>query len=315
MSWITDRWELKIVALVTAIALWIYTSGQVRTERAVVVTLSDADVSGLPVGMRIATITPREFTVRLSAPLGRWSEGGPDVRPRLVLRAEDLADGHQELPLTSRSLGFGSDIRIVGTEPAVTAISVAVARSAEEILPVDPPKVLTPAGFDAVIELDHTLVTVRGDGVLLTRLRDEGLRIAVVPVDLRAVDAVATPVQRVALRPQDAALELPQRPVATITLLPIRGTKRTVTVPVTVLMGEGMRSGSDVVLDPQVATITVHGSEERLKALRPEAELVAYVAVRADLLKDQPHVLPVSLVGPVWLAADPVMITVTVRAR
>ncbi len=315
MRWITDRWELKIVAMVTAIALWIYTSGQVRTERAVVVTLSDGDVAGLPVGMRIASIRPREFTVRLSAPLGRWSEGGPDVRPRLVVRPEDLADGHQELPLTSRSLGFGSDVRIIGTEPSVNAISIAVARSAEEILPVDPPKVLTPAGYDAVIELEHTLVTVRGDGALLTRLRDEGLRVAMMPVDLRAVDALTTPVQRVALRPQEASLELPQRPVASITLLPVRGTKRTVTVPVTVLMGEGMRLGNDVVLDPPVATITVHGPEERLKELRPEAELVAYVAVRADLPMDQPQVLPVSLVGPGWLVADPAMITVTVRVR
>ena len=53
MRWILGNWELKLVSLVVALALWSYTSGQVRVERQVLVEITPAQIAGLPAALHV----------------------------------------------------------------------------------------------------------------------------------------------------------------------------------------------------------------------------------------------------------------------
>ncbi len=66
---LVEHWELKVVALVIAVALWLYTNGQVRIERSVNVVVAPSAVLSLPDGYRVTSITPQNFTINISVPV------------------------------------------------------------------------------------------------------------------------------------------------------------------------------------------------------------------------------------------------------
>ena len=72
----SEHWELKLVALVIAVALWLYTNGQVRIERSINVSVTSASVQSLPKGYRVTEIRPDKFTVNLSVPVSQVGGAG-----------------------------------------------------------------------------------------------------------------------------------------------------------------------------------------------------------------------------------------------
>ncbi len=59
--------------------------------------------------------------------------------------------------------------------------------------------------------------------------------------------------------------------------------------------------------------LTLRGPENLLAALAPEKDLAAFVRLPAEMDLDAPATVPVELLAPAWLTADPVAVKVTRR--
>ena len=312
------HWELKAVALVLAVALFIYTSGQVRVDKTMSVTITEASVRNLPQDYQVVNITPREFKVLLSVPTSRSADiEAETVSPVLELRAESLAAKNVSWLLTSHLLRLPNDVRITGTEPAdIREVTVQLDRVIEGSLPVEPPHLVgLPPGLDADIALDVTMAQVSAGGDTLELLHHDRERIRFQDVDLRTVDPKLTGErkERMVLTPLAAPQETPYRitaPIsATVTIHPLLGMTRELSAPIQLLAGRDLLRSVDLTLTPPRATLTVRGPENLLKDLTPEA-LTAFVRLPDDLGPDTSQDLPVEILAPSWLVVQPVRVRV-----
>lgn len=314
MRWITAHWELKVVAGVLAIALWVYTSGQVRVERTVTVVAGEAPVKGLGVDHQVVQIRPREFKVRLSLPMSRQGELEVDtIIPRLEVSPDQAGAGTVTFPLTSALLRLSNDIRIETTEPAlVREIEVQVDRVAEGLLPVEPPRTTGLAdGLAADIALESTLVRVQAPSTVLERLQAERYRVRFQDLPLSQVPAdLAHPrVERCTLvpvtPPVEATYRLLQPVQATITVRPLEIERRTLTIPLAITATPEWWRRTGIELTEPLITLTVRGPRNLLRDLRPEREMTATVVIPDDQPVNGMQVLPVQVLGPAWLEHEP----------
>lgn len=317
---ITSHWELKAVALVLAVALYVYTSGQVRVEKTFTVSITDAAVKGLPSDYQVVGITPRDFKVQLSVPSSRLADlESETILPRLEIRPEQLTAEEASWPLTSAVLRLSNDIRIQATEPPdLREIMVRLDRVTEGTLPAEPPHLAgLPAGLDATVRLDQTLLRVAAGGDVLDVLSRDHERVRFQDVDLRSIDSgLATERQeRLVLTPLAPALETPYRvldPVtAVVVIRPLQGVPKELSAPVKLLAGKDVLRSMEVSVTPPRVALTVRGPENRLAALNVE-ELTAYVRLPDDIAPDQAgHDLPVEVLAPAWLVVEPATVRVT----
>jgi hypothetical protein len=318
---LTTHWELKIVAMVLAVALYVYTSGQVRVERTVTVTVSDTGVKGLPTDYQVVGITPREFKVQLSVPTSRLSDlESTAIVPRLEIRPEHLAAREALWPLTSFLLQLPNDIRIESTEPPdVREISLRLDRVVEGTLAVEPPHLAgLQAGLDASIKLETTLARIAAGGDVLEVLHRDHERVRFQDVDLRSVPAnlTAERQERLILTPLAPAQETPYQvldPIrALITVRPIMGLARELSVPVKLLAGKDLLRSIEVTLTPPRVALTVRGPENQLAALTSEA-MTAFVRLPDDIAPDAAaRELPVEVLAPGWLIVEPATVRIAI---
>ncbi len=315
---ITDHWELKAVALVLAVALYIYTSGQVRVEKTISVTLTELAIRGLPSDYQVVNITPREFKVQLSVPTSRLTDLESEaVAPRLELRPEQLVAESASWPLTSHLLRLPNDIRIIATEPAdIREVTVQLDRVTEGSLPVEVPHLVgLPAGLEASISLDVTMTRITTGGDTLDLLSRDHERIRFQDVDLRAIDPGLASERQEKLvliplpAPQETHYHVLGSVTATITIHPLLSMTREMSAPIQVLGGRDLLRSVEVILTPPRAALTVRGPENLLKDLKPES-LTAFVRLADDLTPEANHDLPLEFLSPSWLAIDPVQVRV-----
>lgn len=320
MSGLTAHWELKLVALVIALGLWQYTNGQVRVDRTIRVVVSDAAVQSLSAGRyQVTRIEPREFTVHVSTPTnleGTFRTDG--LVPRLVVDADELDKGRQEFPLGNRALGLHDDIRIVFDIDTPRFITVAWDRVEDGYLPVEPPRLdKVPAGLEATIALDRTRIKVSGARSRMEELRQEGHRVRFMPIALDDVDPhqAGSREERLVLKDQDPLVRTTEDVHATITLRPRAGAPRIVSLPLAVLVPQEMVGSGRLQLEPERVVLTLRGPENLLSALAPEKDLAVFVRLRQQPDFDATVELPVELLAPPWLSADPVLVKVTRRQK
>lgn len=316
MRWLLAHWDLKLVALVLAVALWMYTTGQVHVERVFTVTVSDRAVVNLPERSRITGISPREFRVRVSMPASRADDLVADrLTPRLELDPQAAARRGQSFPIAPRILGLGDDVRVLAVEPDnVREIAVGLDQEAEADLPAELPLITgLPAGLEASLSIDLTLVRVRAPSEALERMRQARTRVRFEAIDLQGVDPLlAKPRQeRVALTPATADFSVLHTAHALITVRPRTGGTRQVTMPVEVLGGRDLLRSLAVDIDRPRIPLSLRGPENLLAALRPEVDLCLYVRLRDDLAPGLRHELPLGVAAPAWLSVDAGSVGVT----
>ena len=191
MRWVLDNWQIKLVALSLAVALWFYTSGQARVERTLTVSVAVAAVRNLPAGARIAEITPREFTVEVDGPMIVLQELRSDpILPRLDLAGGALDEGRQDFPITNQVLGLPADVRIQRINPSsVTAITVTLGRVIEKEMLVEAPELEhVPAGLAPNLNLEESRVLITGPENALEDLLARHPRLRFLPVSLKDVN-------------------------------------------------------------------------------------------------------------------------------
>jgi YbbR domain-containing protein len=314
---LVEHWELKLVALVIAVALWLYTNGQVRVERTLNVVVNRSAVQSLPADYRVNVIEPQGFTVKVSVPMNQAGSLRNPIVPNLIISGDAVNRGEQSFPITSSLLGLDDDLRIERIEPeTVREVRVAFALITEDYLPVEVPVIKgLPDGIQATLAIEPTRVRVRGTREQLDRLKGSGQRLVFDPIVLDGVDPTlqVTRKEVVALTHQDQNLEVIDRVTATVTLSPQQGASREVAVPVQLLAPKDFTARFTVEFSQPQVVLALHGPASLLGGLQPETELTAYVALRPTIELGVPVEVPVGVMGPSWATYDPVTIRVTVN--
>lgn len=316
LRWLIADWQLKLVSLVVAVALWSYTSGQVRVERQVQVELSAARIAGLPPGLTVARIEPADFIAVVSLPAAKANalrEG--TLHPHLELpRAREA--GAVELSLTSRMLGLDSDMRVVRTDPPLRSIRVHLSRLVTASLPAEPPAVLgLPAGLSAEVRLDRTRVEVRDSAERLAAFeaRGEPLRFAPIRLDGLDPDLAGPREERVALHPLEG-LPQPIDPVlATVVVAPARRARAVLEAPVALLLPARASGRWRVEPAEPTTAVRVEGLEAAVRALRA-ADLVVWADLRHEP-PPGPLTVPVQVQAPPGLRAVAEPVTLRIAAQ
>ena len=105
MKWLTDRWQVKTLALVLAVVLYFFTGTQITVERSFTVQVEEQDLQGLPADYLVSRLAPREFDITIAGPMAVVSDLSElSIRPLLPISGPGLADGRQEFDLTERLL-------------------------------------------------------------------------------------------------------------------------------------------------------------------------------------------------------------------
>lgn len=312
-----EHWELKLVALVIAVALWLYTNGQVRVERTLNVMVNDSSVQSLPADYRVNAIEPKSFSVKVSVPMNQAGSLRNPIIPNLVISGEAVLRGQQSFPITSSMLGLDDDLRIERVEPEhVREVRVDFALITEDYLPVEAPTISgLPEGIQATLAIEPTRVRVRGTREQLDDLKARAQRLVFDPIVLDGVDPTMQATRRevVALTHKDSHLEVVDRVTATVTLTPQTGATKEVGVPVQILAPKDFTTRFSIELSQPQVVLALHGPASLLAALQPETELTAYVALRPTIELGVPVEVPVGVMGPTWATYDPVTIRVTVN--
>ncbi len=308
MRWILGNWELKLVSLVVAVALWTYTSGQVRVERQILVEMTAAQVSGLPAELQLTALEPAEFVAVLSVPTSKLGDLRDQVlRPTIELPRDRREAGTFELALTGRLLGLDSDIRILRTEPGeVRAITVRLSGLAFATLPAEaPPVVGLPGGIAAAVRLDRTRVEVRGPREKIAEAEASGTPLHFTAIRLDNIDpALAAPrEERVVLHVADGQPAPVDPVIATVTLRPARSATVTLRVPVSVLFGPAEAGHWRVEGASLTAEVRLSGPEGVVRALRAE-EITAWVDLHSGPLEAGDREVAVQVQAPETVKAE-----------
>lgn len=316
MRWLLANWQIKLVALSLAVALWFYTSGQARVDRTLTVTVTPAAVRNLPASARLAEIGPREFTVDVDGPMTVLRELRADpIVPRLELAAGALSDGRQAFPITNQVLGLPADVRILRVNPSsVEAITVTLGRVVSKEMLVEAPELEdVPPGLAPKLNLEESRVEITGPQNAITQLLARHPRLRFLPVSLADANpliARAEPL-RIRLTP-DVPPSITVPPLhALITLVPVDAVRDRLSLAVHLLATPDFLAKHQVELSQPQVVVSVRGPSNLLQGLVP-GTVAAYVDLRRPLELNQPQEVPVQVIGPPWLSADPVALRVTV---
>lgn len=315
MRLFTSHWQIKLVALVLATALWIFSNDQARIDRTINVQVRNEAVHSLPEGWAVIDIEPRAFAATVSGHLSAVNQAKDnEVVPKLVVSAEALDKGYQLFsPITNSMLGLDADTRIQRINPeSVTGITVRFARMVDENVPVEIPRLKdVPPGLETTIALDHTQVLVRGPHNEIEALRGQKIRFQ--PVSLAGVDpTIHQPItEKLQLIPLPVTVTMQEQVMATITVKPVIASRRVISVPIHFLTPKDFFRKYDLELSQGQITMTVNGPENLLNALRPEEDVSAFINLRRALEPNVTVELPVNLLAPAWLSYDATTVRVT----
>jgi hypothetical protein len=106
--------------------------------------------------------------------------------------------------------------------------------------------------------------------------------------------------------PVESPYRLLQPLSADIVIRPTSGEQRTVTLPLTLAATSELWKSTGIEPAQTRITTVIRGPANLLKDLQPERDLTAVVLLRDDLPTNGIQQLPVRILGPAWLVADPV---------
>lgn len=317
MRWLWGNWELKLVSLVVAVALWTYTSGQVRVERTVQVEIRPEQIAGLPDDLRATAVVPAHFEVVLSVPTRKIDAIRDEVlRPALPLSRDLHRAGNVEVALTGRILGLDSDIRIDRTDPsdlrtiAIQLESIVLASVRTEA----PPVVGLPPGLAAEVVLDQTQVDVRGPRAVIDAAEHQRMRFAPIRLEGIPADLAAPREERVEIQPLPGQPEMVQKVIARVLVKPDRTGELRLRVPVSVLLPAAELGRWSLAEAAPAADLVLHGPDSLLAKLAP-ADLPAWLDLRGQALAAGTVEAPVRVLPPAGVVAAPGVLKVTLQPR
>ena len=198
IGWVRQHWPLKLLALGTAIGLWLFVVGSERRQMA---TTAPVEYVGLA-GDVVLVGEPRE-RVDVQLEVTRWA--APRVTPgalRVVVNLASLPEGETVVPLSVADVEVPQGVRVTRIMPPW--LRVTLSRAVEQTLPVVPRIRGVPAAGYVVrrVGVEPSVVQVKGPRTTIERRE----RVETVPVDVSGSRASVT---------QTVGLLLPEFVVAT----------------------------------------------------------------------------------------------------
>ncbi|MEK7414572.1 MAG: hypothetical protein AAB263_14760 [Planctomycetota bacterium] len=308
MKWLWSHWELKLVSLAVAAALWTYTSGQVRVERQIHVVIQPEQIKGLPASLRVINL-PYEFDAVLSVPTSKLDQlRGEVLRPDLLIPQDRRESGKVTFALTSRTLGLDADFRLLRTEPAdIRDIQVELSGIESAVLAAEPPLVIgLPAGVTASVQLDRTRVEVRGPRDLIQRAEAANAILRFKPIRADELGPVQgrTHEERLILKPTLGQPEPVTPVIAIVSLQSSRIAEIRIKTRCAVLLpladaGHWRISGA-----PSDIEVKCSGPEAAIHALTP-ADISAWIDLRTTALTAGPGAYLVTVQAPSGITVTP----------
>ncbi len=314
-----SNWQVKLVALFLAVALWFYTSGQARVEKTVAVKVPLAAVQGLPSYYRIDTISPAEFEIEVDGPmnvLGRLERRA--LTPRLEINTAALAAGKQTFSITNQVLGLDGDARIQRTTPEGVArdgITVTFGKIEIRDLWVEPPQLINvPAGIEPALSLEEGRARVEGPLSALDEIERRGGKVRFEPVSLAGIGTqIDKPdTRRIPLMPAlPPSLRLAKPAFAQLTLKPLDAPRQLVSLPLHILAPPDFNRRYQVELGQQQVVMAVRGPRNLMAGLGSDS-LTAYVNLQRSFDLNKTDEVPVGLLAPPWVTWEPTSVRVTI---
>jgi hypothetical protein len=320
MKWLFNRWQLKTIAMVLALSLYLYTGTQVSVERTITVRISDRAVEGLPGDYLITGIAPREFDVVVSGPMTvvRGIDQD-DLQPMLAMDASSVAAGRADFDITGRLLQLSPELSL--RRSSAGSIAVDFARIAEEVLPIaDRPKPEGLAeGLRAQIALVRAQVLVRGPSTAIDELREAG-PIPVESLDLSSVKGdIDGPVElRLPLElklSDDPRLRAKDIPEVIVTVTPEPENQVVGPLPIQLLADPDYLLKHRVVIDPAVIALNVSGPANLMAETDLAKEVRAYIDMSGVRPSGKFDDRLVRVLKPTWATTSAVQVRVKVEFR
>lgn len=311
----SSNWQMKIVALIFAVVIYLYTARQVSQEATLDVVCEPNAVIGLPDDYRVASVNPREFSVRVSGPaavLRRLRESAK-VKPRLELSAEAISAGKQSFPVTTTLLGIDAEVRILDPHE----ITVGIGRVETQDMWVEPPRLVrVPSGIRATLTLERDRVKVTGADSALAALNATHQRLQFKAVNLDGVQsAISEPTERRIFLEPDVGVGIQVEEVtARLLLTPVGVRRQQVTIPVRILGDPQVLAEHRVTLAAPQVTLSLRGPARIMDEFDAQSGLNAWVDLRG-MSGSQTKDLPVVVDGPDWIQVEPVSLAVTIAPR
>jgi hypothetical protein len=135
MKWLFRRWQLKLLAVVMAVALYLFTGSQITIERTVTIQISERGLSGLPATYLVSRLGPQEIDITVSGPRSEVESFNPAaIEPELIIDTDGLTAGFQEFDLTERLLRLNPALSLRSSSSDM--IRADFSRLVEDVLPI-----------------------------------------------------------------------------------------------------------------------------------------------------------------------------------
>ncbi|TVR44934.1 MAG: hypothetical protein EA402_05685 [Planctomycetota bacterium] len=320
MNFLFRRWQLKFLALLMAVALYLFTGTQITVERTFTIQVLPEQLRGLPANYRLSTpLVPNEFSVTIAGPQRQIEDVvAQDLAPMLTVTTDGLTAGFQEFNITERLLRLNPAFTL--RSRSVDRIRAEFARVIEDVLTLEGRPAISglAEGLRAEVSLVRSQVLVQGPANVIASLRERG-RVPVRPIDLSDVSATISEMQelRVPLVIQvgDAPVRTVEQPEAVVRVSPAPETRVIGPVPVHALAPPDILARYEIEITPPVVALTVSGPVNRLREQDPVQILRAYVDVgdaRRGAIGEE---RTVRVLAPSWLTTTTTTVRVSVRPR
>lgn len=263
---ILDHWQLKLISLGFAVALWLFVVGEDKAER---VFTAQVEFRNIPAGLELVGDVPDFVEVRVLGLRSRLNR----VVDRDILAVLDLKyvkHGESTLRLVPEIVQVPRGLQVLRVNPS--RVRVTLEASATGKVRVVPKLQGTPARGYRVsrVSVDPTEVEIRGP-------RSEVAKVKVVETEQVSVDGVRESVEResplLGLPPQVRPIHRKEVAVR-VEVVEEEATRRLANVPLQVRQGEWKAR-----VAPESVEVTVKGPASRVQALSP-TDILAEVDLR-----------------------------------
>ena len=319
MKWLFRRWQLKLLAVVMAIALYLFTGSQITIERTVTLQINEQDLVGLPGNYLVSRLSPQEIDVTISGPRSVVEDFNPEsIEPELVIGTDGLTAGFQEFDLTERLLSLNPSLSMRSS--STDSIRADFSRLIEDVLPLAriPAPSGLPDGLRAELSLVRSQVLLRGPADEIARLKADG------PLEVRPIDLSQVPVELeetlemtipLLLSIPDVAISIAEQPQAVVRITPALESEVVGPLPVRVLGNADVLERYEIEIVPPVVALTISGPANRLAEGNAAALIKVYVDVvdvgRGGVGEER----SVRIIAPSWMTTTTTAVVVTLRPR
>ncbi|MDA3961080.1 MAG: CdaR family protein [Planctomycetota bacterium] len=321
MNWFREHWEIKVIAFILAVTVYVFTGNLIRIDTVKKLRIENQHVVGLPDDYRVRSVSPRQLTVEISGPRNLVAALDEAVlEPKLLFDPDNLEAGSQRYDVTPSLLQLSPELRIryLGTDRIEVTVDRVVRRALPLTVGPEDFVLVTPGLIVRRVQVDHTHISVEGPKQLIDELRAAGSlhveREVLIDVPADLVEPMERTVPVTVAVSDEVSVVTEAAITATVTVEPAPE-EMPLTLPVNVLAPVDFTAGYEVELhQPQVA-LTVTGPSNRLRALRPERDIQAYVDLSGPLTLDIPKAHQVRVTAPLWATVSSAQVRLTVRAR